>query len=260
MGEVVNYPNGTFCWVDLGTRDVAGAKAFYQGLFGWDTEDVPAGPGTYTVCRLRGRDVAGIHHHTEEEGTAWGSSIAVDDVDATTARARELGATVLMEPADLPGVARMAQIADPGGAVVGLSEARGHAGAGLVNEVAAWNWNELVSPAMDAAKGFYGALFGWAASDNPGPIPRTSFSLGELLIGGGHAPTPQEGDAPRWTVSFMVADADQAAAQVERLGGSVLLAPVEVPVGKFAIVADPAGASFTVTASTAGAFRGVDGS
>jgi hypothetical protein len=260
MGEVTRYPNGTFCWIDLGTRDVAGAKAFYRALFGWDTEDVPAAGDTYTLCRLRGRDVAGIHHHSEQEGTAWGSTIAVDDVDGATAGAREFGATVLTEPADLPGVARMAQIADPGGAVVTLSQARGHVGAGLVNEVGAWNWNELVSPALEAAAEFYGALFGWAAAVNPGPVPRTSFSLGELLIGGGHAPTPQEGEAPRWTVSFMVADADQSVAQVQRLGGTVLLGPMEIPAGKFAIVADPAGASFTVTAAPGGAFRGVDGS
>jgi hypothetical protein len=261
MGEVTKYPNGTFCWIDLATTDVAGAKAFYRELLGWDTEDVPVGDGgTFTLCRLRGRDVAGIHRSGEEEGAAWGSSIAVDDVDAATARARELGATVLAEPADLPGVARMARIADPGGAVVTLAEARGHVGAGLVNEVGAWGWNELVSPATEAAGEFYGALLGWSASQVPGPFPRTSFGLGELLIGGGHAPAPQEGAAPRWTIAFMVADADQSAALVERLGGSVLLPPMEIPIGKFAIVADPAGAAFTVTAAPGGALRGVDGS
>jgi len=258
MGEVTKYPNGTFCWIDLATTDVAGAKAFYGELFGWDTEDVPAGRGTSTLCRLRGKDVAGIH--AEEEGAAWGSSIAVDDVDAATARARELGVTVLAEPADLPGVARVARVADPGGAVVTLAEARGHNGAGLVNEVGAWGWNELVSPAMAAAGEFYAGLLGWSASQIPGPLPRTSFGLGELLIGGGHPPTPQEGETPRWTVAFMVADADQSVALVQRLGGTVLLGPVEIPIGKFAIVADPAGAAFTVTAAPGGAFRGVDGS
>ncbi len=260
MGEVSKYPNGTFCWIDLGTTDVSGAKAFYGELLGWETADLPAGDRSFTVFRLRGHDVAGMHRHREGEDSGWDSAVAVDDVDAATARARELGATVLHEPGDLPGVARTARIADPGGAVLGLSERRGHLGAGLVDDVGAWNWNELVSPAIQAAGEFYGGLFGWSAAANPGPIPRTSFSLGELLIGGGHAPTPQEGEAPRWTVSFMVADADQSVAAVERLGGSVLLPPVEVPVGKFAIVADPAGASFTVTAGAGGAFRGVDGS
>jgi predicted enzyme related to lactoylglutathione lyase len=260
MGEVSKYPNGTFCWVDLGTTDVAGAKRFYGELFGWDSEDVPAGGHTYTVFRLRGHDVAGMHQHPAGDDSGWDSAVAVDDVDAATERARELGATVLHEPGEVPGVARSARIADPGGAVLGLSERRGHLGAGLVNEVGAWNWNELVSPAVDAAGEFYAALFGWTATANPGPIPRASFSLGELLVGGGHAPTPQEGEAARWTVSFMVADADRSVALAQRLGGALLFGPLEVPVGKFAIVADPAGASFTVTASTAAAFRGVDGS
>jgi predicted enzyme related to lactoylglutathione lyase len=41
MGKVERYPNGTFCWVDLGTTDAPGAKAFYGGLLGWSAEDVP---------------------------------------------------------------------------------------------------------------------------------------------------------------------------------------------------------------------------
>jgi uncharacterized protein len=79
-------------------------------------------------------------------------------------------------------------------------------------------------------------------------------------VGGGHAPTPQEGAAARWTISFRVADADQSAARVQELGGAVLLPPMDVPVGRFAIVADPAGASFSVTAVPGGPLRGVDGS
>jgi predicted enzyme related to lactoylglutathione lyase len=85
-------------------------------------------------------------------------------------------------------------------------------------------------------------LFGWSAGDVPGPIPRTSFTLGDLLIGGGHAPTPGEDPSPRWTVSFGVGDTDQAAAEVQRLGGTTLLPPMDVPVGRFTIVADPQGA------------------
>ena len=40
MGQVERYPNGTFCWVDLGTNDTAGAKRFYGGLFGWEFDDL----------------------------------------------------------------------------------------------------------------------------------------------------------------------------------------------------------------------------
>jgi predicted enzyme related to lactoylglutathione lyase len=88
MGEVSAYPNGTFCWVDLGTPDVAGAKAFYGELFGWDLEDVPGGgDATYTLCRLDGKLIAGIHQHAEDEGSDWSSSISVDDADAAAAKA-----------------------------------------------------------------------------------------------------------------------------------------------------------------------------
>ena len=260
MGEVERYPDGSFCWIDLGTTDVEGAKAFYGGLLGWEFEDLPAPEGSYTMCRLRGRDVAGIHRHAEEEGTGWSSNVSVGDLDRATARARELGAEVLAEPFDVPGAGRTAVLRDPAGAVVSLWQAGGHAGAGLVNEVGAWNWNELVAPDLDRAKKFYGELFSWTADDVPGPIPRTSFSLGELLVGGGHAPGPQEPPTPRWTVSFMVADADQAAAEAERLGGRVLLPPMDIPIGRFAVVADPAGGEFTAAHAPGGALRGVDGS
>jgi uncharacterized protein len=260
MGEVTSYPVGTFSWVDLGTTDVAGAKAFYAGLFGWQMEDLPTARGGYTMCRLEDRDVAGIHEHAEDEGTDWSSSISVDDVERTTSRARELGATVLAEPFDVPGAGRTAVLRDPSGVVVSLWQPQGHTGAGLVNEVGTWTWNELVTPDLAAAKAFYAELFGWGAQDIPGQFPRTSFGLGDLLVGGGHAPTPQEGPTPRWTISFRVADADQGAARVQELGGAVLLPPMDVPAGRFAIVADPAGASFSVTAVPGGPLRGVDGS
>jgi predicted enzyme related to lactoylglutathione lyase len=260
MGLVERYPNGTFCWVDLGTTDVAGVKGFYGGLFGWEFEDLPAEEGTYTMCRLEGNDVAGIHRHAEEEGTGWSSNISVDDLDAATARARELGAEVLAEPFEVPGAGRTAVLRDPAGAVVSFWQPGGHAGAGLVNEVGTWSWNELVSADLDRAKAFYRELFGWGGEDVPGPIPRTGFTLGNLLIGGGHAPGPGEDPAPRWTVSFRVADADRTVAEAERLGGTVMLPPMDIPIGRFTVLADPAGAQFTAAAVPQGAFRGVDGS
>jgi predicted enzyme related to lactoylglutathione lyase len=261
MGEVERYPNGSFCWIDLGTTDVTGAKAFYGELFGWEFEDRPAGDGeVYTLCRLQGRNVAGIHRHDPEEGIGWASSVAIDELEAVTSRAGELGATVLAEPFDVPGAGRTAVLRDPSGAVVSLWQPRGHAGAGLVNEVGTWTWNELVTPDLPAATAFYAELFGWGVQDLPGAFPRTSFSLGDLLVGGGHAPAPQEEPAPRWTVAFRVADADQSAARARELGGSVPLPPMDIPAGRFAIVADPAGVSFGVSAVPGGPFRGVDGS
>jgi uncharacterized protein len=259
MGQVERYPNGTFCWVDLGTNDAAGAKAFYGGLFGWEFEDGPTGEqGTYSTCRLDGRAVAGLYDQAEQPG--WGSHVNVEDADQATARARELGADVLVEPFDTPGGGRVAMVRDPAGAAVSLSQPGERFRAELVNQDGTWTWNELVSADLAAGRDFYVELFGWSAADAPGPFPRTTFTLGDLLVGGGHAPGPQEDPTPRWSVAFWVPDADRAAATAEELGGTVLLPPMDIPVGRFTIVADPQGAVFTASAVPGGAVRGVDGS
>jgi uncharacterized protein len=261
MGEVESYPDGTFCWVDLGAADLAGAKEFYGGLFGWEFEAGPAGEhGGYTTCRLRGRDVAGLYEQVEGRAPGWGSYISVGDVDRVTARAAELGASVLGEPFEVPGGGRASVLADPSGAVVSLSQPGEHFGAELVNEDGTWTWNELVTPDLEAATRFYVELFGWSAADVAGAIPRTSFTLGRLLVGGGHAPNPGEDPTPRWSVGFWVADADQTAARVQELGGRVLLPPMDVPVGRFTIVSDPAGSAFSAAAVPGGPAMGVDGS
>jgi predicted enzyme related to lactoylglutathione lyase len=259
MGEVKHYPDNTFCWIDLGTNDAPGAKAFYGGLLGWEFDDLPTGDkGTYSICRLRGKAVAGLYDRAETPG--WGSYVKVDDVDRATGRARELGAEVLVAPFDTPGGGRVAMVRDPAGATVSLSRPGESFGAEVVNEDGAWTWNELVSGELAAGVRFYTELCGWTAAEPEGPIRRTSFTLGKLLIGGGHEPVPQEDPAPGWRVTFWVGDADRAAATAQELGGSVLLPPMDIPVGRFTILADPQGAVFTATAVPGGALRGVDGS
>ncbi|HEV2921620.1 MAG TPA: VOC family protein, partial [Actinomycetota bacterium] len=231
MGVVERYPDGTFCWVDLGTNDAAGAKAFYGGLFGWEFDDLPTGEqGTYSTCRLEGRAVAGLYDRAEQP--AWGSYISVGDADRATARARELGAEVLVEPFDTPGGGRVATVRDPAGAVVSLSRPGERYRAEVVNEDGAWTWNELVSGELAAGARFYSELLGWTAGELEGPIRRTTFTLGELLIGGGHEPVPEEDPTPGWRVTFWVGDADQTAARAGELGGSVLLPPMDIPVGR----------------------------
>jgi predicted enzyme related to lactoylglutathione lyase len=258
MGAVEHYPDGTFCWIDLGTNDAAGAKAFYGGLFGWEFEDLPTGEkGTYSTCRLKGRAVAGLYDRAETP--VWGSYLKVEDVDRAADRARELGADVVVEPFDTPGGGRVATVRDPAGAVVSLSQPGESFGAELVNQDWTWTWNELTSEDLAAGRDFYVALLGWTAEDAPGPFPRTTFTLGDLLIGGGHAPAPQEDPTPRWNVTFWVPDVDQTVAGAQELGGKVVLPPMDIPAGRLTVVADPQGAVFIAAAVPSGAIRGVDG-
>jgi predicted enzyme related to lactoylglutathione lyase len=259
MGSVEHYPDSTFCWIDLGTNDASGAKTFYGGLFGWEFDDLPAGEkGTYAICRLRGEAVAGLYDRAERPG--WGSYLKVADVDQATTRARELGAEVLVEPFDAPGGGRVATVRDPAGATVSLSRPGEGFRAEVVNQDGAWTWNELVSGELAAGARFYSELCGWTAGELEGPVRRTTFTLGERLIGGGHEPVPQEDPTPGWRVTFWVGDADRTAARAAELGGSVLLAPMDIPVGRMTIVADPQGAVFTAAAVPGGPVGGVDGS
>jgi uncharacterized protein len=259
MGSVEHYPDHTFCWIDRGTNDAPGAKAFYGGLLGWEFDDLPTGDkGTYSICRLRGKAVAGLYDQAETPG--WGSYVKVGDVDRATERARELGAEVLVAPFGTPGGGRVATVRDPAGASVSLSRPGESFGAEVVNEDGAWTWNELVSGELAAGIRFYTELFGWEAAEPQGAIRRTSFTLGKLLIGGGHEPAPQEDPIPGWRVTFWVGDADRAAAAAQELGGSVLLPPMDVAVGRFTVLADPQGAVITAAAVPGGAVRGVDGS
>ena len=114
---------GVFVWDELHTSDPAAAKSFYGEVFGWSARDADMGGFPYTIFKSAGdRDVAGCSELREgEPGPHWLIYIGTSDVDATTARAKELGGTILVEPMDIPNdVGRFSVIQDPAGAVFGL--------------------------------------------------------------------------------------------------------------------------------------------
>jgi predicted enzyme related to lactoylglutathione lyase len=121
IGEPPN-PEGTFVWDELQTSDPDAAKDFYNEIFGWTAQAVDMGPGgTYTIFKRAGdTDVAGAARAPEGAPSAWVPYIATDDVDATTSRAKELGATIVQEPTDIPGMGRFSIVQDAAGATFGL--------------------------------------------------------------------------------------------------------------------------------------------
>ena len=252
MGERTQYPPGTFSWTDLATTDVAAAQRFYSDLFGWEWNDLPLpGGGAYSMARLRGHDVAAVAEQQEaqrEQGVPpnWTSYVTVDDLDARAVRAPELGGTLLAEPFDVMDVGRMAVIADPAGAVLALWDPRSHIGAGLVNEVGTMTINELRTTDVAGAQAFYGELLGWTFEDLG---PYTSIRNGDTLNGGILELQPEWGPIPpHWVPYFVVEDVDAAVRAVGEAGGSTIVEPNEVPAGRFATVADPTGAVFSVFA------------
>lgn len=121
MAEAAAPPAGTPCWFEINTPDVAKAKAFYGGLFGWSFKSVPMGPFDYTMIGHDGKEIGGIMPMVGEMWRGvpphWMNTVAVDDVDASAKKAEELGGTICVPPTDLP-VGRFAAVACSAGAAL----------------------------------------------------------------------------------------------------------------------------------------------
>src|SRR5262245_14240178 len=158
------YIAGVPCWIDTTQPDPDAAMAFYGGLFGWEFEDVlPSdAPGRYAIAKLPGGDVGGVGSQPDGPPVAlWNTYVWVDDADATAAKARDAGGTIVMEPMDVFEAGRMAVFTDPEGATIAAWQPRNRRGSTVVNEPGALNFNNLNTRDLQGAAAFYGAVFGW---------------------------------------------------------------------------------------------------
>jgi uncharacterized protein len=247
--EMESYEPGTPSWIDLGTEDIDATVAFYGTLLGWTTPAGPPEAGGYRVAELRGKPVAGLGPKMNPGPPAWTSYVSVADADETLAKVTAAGGTVLMPSMDVMGIGKMAVFMDNAGAALALWQPGLFAGAGLVNEPGSLVWNELSTRDIDAAKSFYPAVFGWEASTvEDGPMPYTEFKLNDRSIAG-MMPMPEmvPAEVPNyWGIYLGVSDTDGAVATTTAAGGTVLLAPMDIPIGRFAVLTDPQGAVFSV--------------
>lgn len=245
------YTQGTPCWVDLGTPDVAAAKAFYGGLFGWTGTDGPPEAGGYVIFNLGDAPVAGVGPlMMEGQPSVWNTYFATDDADATAAKIETADGKALMAVMDVMDIGRMGLFMDNNGAVFGLWQKVTFGGADVVNETGSLIWNELMTRDVEGSTEFYRAVLGVGAKASAiADVPYTEFLVddrsvaGMMSMDGPNFPP----DLPsHWMVYFAVDDCDASAAKVQELGGAVTVPPMEIPVGRFSIVTDPAGAFFAV--------------
>ena len=113
-----------FVHVELHTSDLPKAKAFYSKLFGWKLQDqsMPGG-GTYTMIDVGEGTGGGMMTKMSPEAPPhWLAYVGVDDVAASTRKARELGAKVVMEKTEVGEYGFMSVIVDPTGAHIALWE------------------------------------------------------------------------------------------------------------------------------------------
>lgn len=252
MSERTSYVPGTPCWVDLATPDLDAAERFYGELFGWEIPELPdsAEMAGYRRAKLGGRDVAGAMPLMEEgQPPAWSTYVSVDDADAIARAVQENGGTMVAEPMEVSNYGRLALFTDPEGAFFGIWEPADFAGSELVNEKGTVGWNELESRDPEAAKRFYGAVFGWEFVDHDlGEMIYTEWRVDGKAVGGMADVTgriPDEVPA-HWMVYFGSVDTDEAIEKIKELGGQVMFGPIDVPAGRFAMVTDPHGAAFAV--------------
>jgi hypothetical protein len=246
MTKLINRP----AWVDLASGDPESSRAFYGRLFGWQVEVNPDPQyGGYALAKADGADAAGIGPKMDPNApTAWNLYLGADDLDGLAGRITAAGGTVLMAPFDVGDQGRMAVFADPSGAVISAWQGT-RMGGFRTDEPNSFGWAELNARGVDRALAFYTRVFGWTTKTTEmgeGQAPYTEFQIDGTSVAGALEMNPMVAAAvpSYWQVYFDVADVDDAFRRALELGGKEMVAPTDFPGGRFAIVADPQGASF----------------
>ncbi|MCX5081267.1 VOC family protein [Streptomyces sp. NPDC056121] len=245
------------CWADLSTPDTDAARLFYEGLLGWRSE-VVSDPRSQTYGLFRSGEelVAGIGPtRSPKEPSAWLPYYQSAGVDAVIARVKGNGGTVVTGPETIAEDGVFAVCQDPSGAAFGLWQPITNTGFGVVNAPGSFCWFELLTRDPDGSIDFYQSVLGWGAKRHPygGGGTYTEWSVDDEPFGGMLDTTsgsfPEDLPA-HWMVYVAVEDTDATAARCKELGGQILVHPTTIEPGRFAVLADPQGASFAVITYT----------
>ena len=231
--RIRGFAPSTPCWVELTSADPARAAGFYAELFGWTIDG--------DRFLLDGRPVAGFGPSRPGLPDGWMTYLAATGIEDTTERIHAAYGIGLTTPEERPG-ARTAIVADAAGAVFGLWQAAGFAGAQLRGEPGTMAWSDLLTDDVHAAVSFYGSVFGWSLTHEFGSgewLTPAHDSVAGLITGRYGA---------RWQPSFQVADCEAVGERCRRLGARVAAGPVEMGLGSYMEIVDPLGTAFAVTA------------
>jgi uncharacterized protein len=236
-------------WVDLASSDPAASRAFYARLFGWTIEVNPDPQyGGYALAKIGDRDVAGIGPaQAPGTPTAWLLYIGTNDAEALAGKVQAAGGTVVAPPFAVGDQGHIAVFQDPSGAFICAWQAAAMGGFGT-DGPNTLRWAELNARGIDRAIPFYAAVFGWGTMtrDMGEGSPYTMFQHGGEDVAGGMEMSPMTpAEVPsHWMVYFGVDDVDASYRTAIEAGGREMVAPMDFPGGRFAIVGDPQGAVF----------------
>ncbi|GAB3109455.1 VOC family protein [Streptomyces calidiresistens] len=271
MTESVSGPTpGIPCFVSVMMHDLPAGRRFYGELLGWEFEAGPEMLGPYLNAKVGGRPVAGLGGMApgRRHPVDWVPFFSTADADSTMDRVRECGGTPAVGPMDVERAGRVALAADPMGAVFGVWQAGVEHGTPFSTRPGSPVWTELVTVESSMVSKFYSLVF----DDEPRPEQRDGGAGRAGRPGGTHAAgaAGEPGDyvvlyhndrpvagihgvgatglppghGACWVTYFAVADPEEAAERVTRLGGRVLGPVSRAPFGDFVRATDPEGAPF----------------
>lgn len=114
-----------FVYTELNAADVPKSKTFYSKLFDWKLEDVPGMGMDYTFIKNGNDPIGGMMKHPMPGAPSmWLPYVGVDDIKASTAKAKSLGAEVIVDVREVTGHGHMSVLRDPGGATIALWQAK----------------------------------------------------------------------------------------------------------------------------------------
>lgn len=238
---------GKFVWFDLATPNLGEAQSFYQDVFGWTYRSPGVSADDYVLVLNGGQPISGMFQAEpaggEQDGATWLALMSVDNVDQAVATARAAGATVEVEPADVPARGRHALLRDPGDAIFGVL--RSSSGDPRDAEVPLGGilWVDLFARDIVAMEAFYGQLAPFTMES------RQIVDSGEgrvLNAGGmpraGLVPVDEEANRSAWVPYVRVADVQATLDKAEDGGGFVIVAPDPAVLdGNLGIFVDPNG-------------------
>jgi predicted enzyme related to lactoylglutathione lyase len=238
---------GKFVWADLVTDDVAAARKFYAGLFGWTFRDV----GGYAIAANDERPVCGMFQRPRpanrpDARPQWFGYLSVGNVGRAQKVVIRAGGRVIAPPVTYPDRGEQAVFADPEGAVFGVIKSASGDPEDFLAEPGDWIWAQLFSRDVRKAGAFYREIAGYelvenAAEGRLSDLVLTSKGFARATVRA--IPPAKEKIAPGWLPFVRVNNVAESVALARKLGGKALLEPrPDRFEGRVAVVADPTGA------------------
>ncbi|MGE3166252.1 MAG: VOC family protein [Planctomycetota bacterium] len=113
---------GRICWNEVYAHDADAAQTFYSAVFGWTANKKDMGPAGFYHVQMKGDKQAGglMKHPMPGAPPCWVVYFFVEDLPTATNRAKDLGATAMMENVPIPEVGAFSMLTDPTGALFAL--------------------------------------------------------------------------------------------------------------------------------------------